>query len=205
MDKKTTNVFRHANPMDKTPEARLTEKGIEQAKAIGKYIESQGNTEGLILTSPIPRVVHTAEVAREAAGLNIDYFGSFQAVITIEDLLTEIKELNTFTREGMTKEDALKCATWDECMQRSPKLTEFLKQRHDEMLIILEKISKEMKLNQAASIFTHGQNLAPLRGAIMSENFDIENFLSAPLVGEGKGFTTDLAKDKKELDYDLGL
>jgi broad specificity phosphatase PhoE len=216
MEKKTTNVFRHGNPIDKTPESRLSEKGIAQAENIGRFIKEQGNERnGLILSSPSPRVIHTAETATGGIVLRTpeDLFdiietgpwGTIGQAITIEDLLMEIKELNSFTREGMTKEDALKCATWDEVMQRSPKLTEFLKKRHDEMLLVLEKVSKELGYSKAASIFTHGQNLAPLRGAIMSENFDIENVLSAPIIGEGKGFTTDLASKTRILNYDLGL
>ena len=79
----------------------LTERGVEQAIAIGRHIASLiGAGEFRIVASPQPRALHTAQIIRE-------YLGSSTADIVLDDRLCEV---SIGDWEGLNHEEIEKLA-----------------------------------------------------------------------------------------------
>jgi len=74
---KTLLLLRHAKSSKKDPGLRdfdrsLNERGVTDAKLIGKFIRQQKIQPDLIISSPAERARQTADLVLEAAGLNVE-------------------------------------------------------------------------------------------------------------------------------------
>jgi broad specificity phosphatase PhoE len=95
------NAARSGEPAAGSEGDRLTEKGIEQARAAGAALREHGVTR--LLSSPLRRARETAQAVGEALSLDaeeIDYTGELTSGETFEQATARVRQLKAALETG---------------------------------------------------------------------------------------------------------
>ena len=67
------HLCRHAKAAQGDPDAlrELTEKGVEQARALGRTLAASPNPPAIVLTSPLVRARQTAQIVADETGADV--------------------------------------------------------------------------------------------------------------------------------------
>jgi len=95
------NAARSGEPAPQSDGDRLTEKGVEQARAAGAALREYGVTR--LLASPLRRARETAQAVGETLGLDaeeIDYVGELTSGETFEGAIVRVHQLKAELEAG---------------------------------------------------------------------------------------------------------
>lgn len=95
------NAARSGEPAAHSDADRLTEKGIEQARAAGEGLRELGITR--LLSSPLRRARETAQAVGEAVGVEpeeIDYTGELTSGESFEQAVARVRRLKAELESG---------------------------------------------------------------------------------------------------------
>jgi glucosyl-3-phosphoglycerate phosphatase len=95
------NAARSGEPVPHSDSDRLTERGLEQARAAGGGLRELGVTR--LLSSPLRRARETAQAVGEAVGLDseeIDYTGELTSGEPFEDAIARVRRLKAELESG---------------------------------------------------------------------------------------------------------
>ena len=95
------NADRSGEPVPGSDGDRLTEHGLEQARAAGAALRDHGVTR--LLSSPLRRARETAQAVGEALGLDpeeIDYTGELNSGETFEEAIARVRRLKAELESG---------------------------------------------------------------------------------------------------------
>jgi len=95
------NAQRSGEPAAHSDQDRLTEKGLEQARAAGAGLRDLGVTR--LLSSPLRRARETARAVGEALGLEaeeIDYTGELTSAESFEQAVARVRRLKAELESG---------------------------------------------------------------------------------------------------------
>jgi glucosyl-3-phosphoglycerate phosphatase len=99
------NAARSGEPAAHSEGDKLTEKGIEQARAAGAGLRELGVTR--LLSSPLRRARETAQAVGDALGLEpneIDYVGELTSAETFEQAVERVRRLKAELKGGAAGE-----------------------------------------------------------------------------------------------------
>jgi broad specificity phosphatase PhoE len=95
------NAARSGEPAPHSDGDRLTEKGVEQARAAGEGLRELGITR--VMSSPLRRARETAQAVGDALGLEseeIDYVGELTSGETFEGAIERVRRLKAELESG---------------------------------------------------------------------------------------------------------
>jgi broad specificity phosphatase PhoE len=95
------NAQRSGEPAAHSEQDRLTEKGVEQARAAGAGLRGLGVTR--LLSSPLRRARETAAAVGDALGLEaeeVDYIGELTSAETFEQAVARVRRLKAELESG---------------------------------------------------------------------------------------------------------
>ncbi|HEU5062883.1 MAG TPA: histidine phosphatase family protein [Solirubrobacterales bacterium] len=153
------NADRSGEPAAHSESDKLTEKGLEQARAAGAGLRELGVTR--LLSSPLRRARETAQAVGDAVGLDaeeIDYTGELTSGETFEQAVARVRRLKAELESGADGE--LPLLVTHGIFTRFFLLDSVLGERFEaEMAAGLWNLGSH---NCGLSIFAHGESRDPL-------------------------------------------
>jgi broad specificity phosphatase PhoE len=153
------NAGRSGEPAPHSEGDRLTERGVEQARAAGAALREHGVTR--LLSSPLRRARETAQAVGDALGLDpeeIDYTGELTSGETFEQAVGRVRQLKTELEEG--EAGALPLLVTHGIFTRFFLLDSVLGDRFEaEMAAGIWNLGSH---NCGLSVFAHGESRDPL-------------------------------------------
>lgn len=153
------NAARSGEPVPGSEGDRLTEKGIEQARAAGAGIRELGVTR--LLSSPLRRARETAQAVGAALDLEpeeIDYTGELTSGETFEQAVARVRQLKAELEAG--EAGALPLLVTHGIFTRFFLLDSVLGERFEpEMAVGIWNLGSH---NCGLSVFAHGESRDPL-------------------------------------------
>lgn len=153
------NANRSGEPAAHSDQDRLTEKGVEQARAAGAGLRELGVTR--LLSSPLRRARETAQAVGEALGLDaeeIDYTGELTSSESFEQAVERVRRLKAELEAG--EDGALPLLVTHGIFARFFLLDSVLGERFESpMAAGLWNLGSH---NCGLSVFAHGESRDPL-------------------------------------------